>query len=144
MAISKRFITSVVLLCAAALIAGCGDSSTSPEEVTEAPLLPPTSIMITRAGDGKVLISWEGVTQPNLAGYNVYRASGRTSTTYTRLTTNPLQVTEYLDHTTAYNVMYKFRVVTVKKNGQESSMVTVQLFNEATSGGFGKEQLPKL
>ena len=141
MAISKRFMTSVVLLCAAALIAGCGSSSTSPEEVTEAPLLPPTSVMITRAGDSNILITWDMSTQPTLAGYNVYRAAGN-STTFTKLNGTSVQTNQFMDTTTQYNVLYKFRVSSVSTRGVESNFATVQLFNAATSGGGDKDKVP--
>ncbi len=141
MAISKRFMTSVVLLCAAALIAGCGNSSTSPEEVTEAPLLPPTSVMITRAGDSNMLITWDLSTQPTLAGYNVYRATGN-STTFTKLNGTSIQTNQFMDITTQYNVLYKFRVSSVSTRGVESNFATVHLFNAATSGGGDKAIVP--
>ncbi len=141
MAISKRFMTSVVLLCAAALIAGCGNSSTSPEVVLEAPLLPPTSVMITRAGDSNMLITWDLSTQPTLAGYNVYRATGN-STTFTRLNGTSIQTNRFMDNTTQYNVLYKFRVSSVSTRGVESNFATVQLFNAATSGGGDKAVVP--
>ena len=143
MAISKRFLTSVVLLCAAALIAGCGNSSTSPEEVTEAPLLPPTSVMVSRAGDSNILINWDLSAQPTLDGYNVYRATG-SSTTFTKMNSNPVQTNRLLDTATDYNVRYKYRVTSVSVRGVESNYASVQMFNARTSGGGAKDVLPTL
>jgi fibronectin type 3 domain-containing protein len=143
MAISKRFMTSVVLLCAAALIAGCGSSSTSPEEVTEAPLLPPTSVMISRAGDSDILIMWDLSAQPTLDGYNVYRATG-SSTTFTKMNSTPVQTNRLLDTATAYNVRYKYRVTSVSVRGVESNYASVQMFNAPTSGGGEKNVRPQL
>jgi hypothetical protein len=145
MAISKRLMTSVVLLCAAALIAGCGNSSTSPEEVTEAPLLPPTSLVITRAGNGNILISWDMSTQPTLNGYNVYRAVG-SSTTYTKLNSSLIQSNQYLDTTTDYDILYKFHVSAVNSHGVESRFASVQLLNTFNVYGSGgdKTKAPQL
>jgi fibronectin type 3 domain-containing protein len=143
MAISKRFMTSVVLLCAAALIAGCGSSSTSPEEVMEAPLLPPTSVMISRAGDSDILISWDLSTQPTLDGYNVYRASGN-NPTFTRMNSTPIQTNRLLDTSTEYNMRYQYRVTSVNVRGLESNYASVQLFNNPTSGGGDKDKIPQL
>lgn len=143
MAISKRFMTSVVLLCAAALIAGCGNSSTSPEEVTEAPLLPPTSVMVSRAGDSDILITWDLSTQPTLDGYNVYRATG-SSTTFNKMNSTPIKTNKHLDTSTTYNVRYKYRVTSVNVRGMESNYAAVQLFNAPTDGSGAKDKLPEL
>ncbi len=142
MAISKRLMTTVVLLCAAAMIMGCGSSSVSPEDLTEAPLLPPTNVTISRVNGDQILITWDMSTQANLAGYNVYRATG-SSNAYSKLNSTLISQNQYLDMTAARRVHHKFRVCAVSDRGVEGTFASASIFNGST-GGVDKSKDPQL
>ncbi|MFH1755577.1 MAG: hypothetical protein ABIA59_07715 [Candidatus Latescibacterota bacterium] len=125
---SKRFATLLVLICAAVTAFGCGSSSTSPEEVSEAPLLPPTHVVARQDGSGNILVAWQQTNQANVVGFNVYRAvSG--SGNFTLLNPAPVTGTTYLDNAVQYGVGYVYRVRSVNSGDQESVYRSVNIFN---------------
>ncbi len=128
----------VVLLCAAAVIAGCG-SSVSPGEVTEAPLLPPTNVVAMRSIDGDILIMWDMSTQSNLKGYNVYR-SIYGEAIFTKLNTNPITKNCFTDATAQLDVHYAYRVTAVSTKDSESGFGFIDIFNGQTYTKGGGDQ----
>ena len=65
-----------------------------------------------------VRLSWSNNTEPNLAGYNVYRSASATGP-FTKLTATPLTVAGYTDASAPQGPSF-YRVTSVNSAGQES------------------------
>jgi hypothetical protein len=130
---SKRFVSAVLFFCAAVMAAGCGSSVISPEDVTEAPLLPPTTVVAKRASESSILIMWDLSTQSHLQGYNVYRANAG-SDTFTKLNSNVVLTNQFLDATPELGVRYEYRVRPISKKNSEGGYAGVEIYNGSTKG----------
>ncbi|WP_344741700.1 fibronectin type III domain-containing protein, partial [Microlunatus spumicola] len=76
------------------------------------------------SADGtKVTLGWTPGTEPDLAGYNVYRATG--TGTYTKINTGLVTGATYLDDTAAPGTAYAYQVTAVDTSGLESVRSTV-------------------
>jgi len=72
-------------------------------------------------------LSWEPNTEPDLAGYLVYRASlspTGTPGSFARLTPNPIAAPAFCDLTIAPNIRYAYRITAVDTSGNESPSST--------------------
>jgi hypothetical protein len=65
-----------------------------------------------------VRLSWSNNTEPNVAGYNVYRSASATGP-FTKLTATPLTIAGYTDASAPQGTSY-YRVTAVNSAGQES------------------------
>jgi hypothetical protein len=126
---SKHFAASLVLICAAVMAFGCGNSSTSPEPVNEASLQPPLNVMARQYGEGDILLAWQPSTEANIVGVNLYRAANG-STNFTKLNVDPVVIRNFLDYSTQYGVDYTYRVRSVNQAGNESVYRAVNIFNK--------------
>jgi hypothetical protein len=125
---SKRA-ASLVLICVAVAAFGCGNSSTSPEPVTTAPVGPPTDVMARQYGQGDILVAWVPNSQANIVGVNLYRAEFG-SDNFTKLNVNPMTAKLFLDDAVQYGVGYVYRVKSVNQSGNESVGRSVGIFNK--------------
>jgi len=64
-----------------------------------------------------VQVSWVKNTESDLAGYNVYRVIGRSTQ---KLTKNPIQETQFIDHNLGSNRFLSYYVTSVDISGNES------------------------
>ncbi|MEW6381104.1 MAG: biotin/lipoyl-containing protein [bacterium] len=69
---------------------------------------------------GKVKLEWPASTDPQLAGYHVYRRNSIEEKQFQKLTEKLLVATSYLDETAEENKRYLYSVVSVNKQGKES------------------------
>jgi len=84
------------------------------------PITPTGLASVPSASDGKAAIdlSWEPVTDADLAGYSVYRRS--TSGSFEKLTATPLLGPAFSDSTVTPGTSYTYRVTAVDGTGNES------------------------
>lgn len=79
---------------------------------------PPPLELVALAEGGRVRLIWRGSEAEDLAGYHVYRRGAEGD--FQRITTQPLQETEYVDTTAAAGQTYSYRVTAVDQIGNES------------------------
>ena len=121
MSAKKTVFTTLVLLGLCALVVGCGDDSVAPK-TDEAPILAPQNLMVTRTVN-MIRLSWDPVTQGNLAGYNVYRMEGGCGV-LVKMTHSPITETMYEDNSIQVSIGYQYRVTSVTTNLKESPFTT--------------------
>ena len=85
-----------------------------------------TSIPVVSSGSqpASIDLSWEAGTEPDLAGYFVYRSergSGASAGGWKRLTAKPLAAPAYRDFEITSGKHYSYRVTAVDRSGNESS-----------------------
>jgi hypothetical protein len=79
---------------------------------------PPPLELVALAEGGRVRLIWRGSEAEDLAGYHVYRRGAEGD--FARLTSQPLQETEYVDATASAGQTYSYRVTAVDQIGNES------------------------
>lgn len=93
-------------------------------QATPEDLTPPAAPrdLVAVAGPGAILLAWEAVADPDLAGYHVYRStvSGRG---YERLTPAPQPQTTYQDATAAKGRTYYYVVTAVDRSRRANESV---------------------
>lgn len=85
----------------------------------------PAGLTVTNPGTGNSLtLSWSANSEPNLAGYNVYRSTSAGGT-YTKVNGAPITVTSYYDNNNgsglAEAVTYYYRITAANTAGLESA-----------------------
>lgn len=78
----------------------------------------PTGLSAT-AGDGQVTLSWTANSEPDMAGYNIYRSSDGTS--YTKVNGDPVADTTYVATGLTNGQQYWFKITAVDTAGNESA-----------------------
>ncbi len=100
------------------------------------PPAPPTGLVAT-AGDGSVDLGWNANSEPDLAGYNVYRATGPGGP-YTRLNGPLVLATSYSDAGVNNGTTYYYVVSAEDASGNESGDSNeVSATPQAGGGGGG-------
>ena len=99
----------------------CGDACSTGSGGT--PLAAPSDLTASASSNG-VSLDWAGKEQSNLAGYNVYRASGQ-DRSYSELTGSPIQNSRYDDTSAPTGATSYYRVTAVGTSGNESAPATV-------------------
>jgi hypothetical protein len=79
---------------------------------------PPPLELVALAEGGRVRLVWRGSEAEDLAGYHVYRRGAEGD--FERITTQPLQETEYIDTSASAGQTYSYRVTAVDQIGNES------------------------
>ncbi len=96
-------------------------STTAGANTTDTTPPAPTHLGAT-PGDTHVTLAWDRVTDNDLAGYHVERAT--TGSGFARLTTTPVTTTSYGDVTADNDTAYTYRVLAVDNAGNESEPST--------------------
>jgi uncharacterized lipoprotein YddW (UPF0748 family) len=111
---------------------GTGDDVTW--NVTVQPNQPaaPTGLVATN-GDGGVGLNWSANTEPNLAGYNVYRATSLVGGTWTKRNSTLLTTTQYNDLSAPNGQVYFYRVEAQNTSGVVSTPSAVVVANPHAS-----------
>ncbi|HEX3127172.1 MAG TPA: hypothetical protein VH394_07560 [Thermoanaerobaculia bacterium] len=79
---------------------------------------PPPLELVALAEGGRVRLIWRASEAEDLAGYHVYRRGAEGD--FQRITTQPLQETEYIDTLASAGQTYSYRVTAVDQIGNES------------------------
>ena len=95
-----------------------GYSSEASATPVDAPPAPPTGLSATPAST-QVALNWDGNTEPDLAGYNVYRSTTQAGP-YTKINGALLPTSDYTDTGLANGVTYYY-VVTAEDTGANES-----------------------
>ena len=96
----------------------------------------PTGVKGAPSGSGAKL-TWTASTDSDLAGYLVFRASG-TSTSYTKLTADPVTGTSYTDPGLTPEAGYRYQLAAVDKAGNQSTRSgDVAVTSTADASGAG-------
>lgn len=98
----------------------------------------PASLNAT-AGDAQVALDWPDNTEPDLAGYNVYRSTTE-SGSYLRINMTLVASSAYLDSTSVNGVQYWYIVTAVDRSGNESAAsaaATAMPLNKAPAAPTG-------
>jgi hypothetical protein len=72
-------------------------------------------------GARSVRLMWQPLSDPNLAGYNVYRDTSSAGAFATKINTAPIINTEYLDDNLSSATTYWYKITAVAIGGQESA-----------------------
>jgi hypothetical protein len=80
----------------------------------------PTGLTAT-AGKRKITLNWTANTEPDLAGYNVYRSSSSTGT-YTKLNTSLVTANTYTNSSLTSGTTWFYRVTAVDTSNNESAV----------------------
>jgi peptidoglycan/xylan/chitin deacetylase (PgdA/CDA1 family) len=91
---------------------------------------PPTGLTASVADPNNVTLDWNDNTEPNLAGYNVYRSTASGSA-YGKVNDAPVSASAYTDPNTARDTTFYYVVTAVDANSSESGYS-----NEASAGVF--------
>jgi parallel beta-helix repeat protein len=98
---------------------GCYErASSAPPPADTTPPGAPTGLHAT-AGDGQVALGWNANTEPDLAGYNVYRSTSQTGS-YTKQNSSILTLTALTQTGLVNGTTYWYRVSALDKSGNES------------------------
>ena len=130
MGFRKHVIFSTALLCLSGLLIGCSsdETTTAPTITSEAPMLPPTNVIINRLPNGDVRLTWDANTQPHWRGYNVYRAitgGGAIG----RVNPSLISTNSYTDVTTDGRSIYEYFVTSVSAKSAESGFSIAVVFD---------------
>ena len=90
---------------------------------TTAPAVPRRAT--ATGGDAGVALDWQDNTEPDLAGYNVYRSRSAEGTFVKLNTAGPVTASEFMDATAASGATSYYRITAVDVYGNESSPVSV-------------------
>lgn len=80
----------------------------------------PTGLHAT-GGVASILLNWNPNSEPNIAGYNVYRDTTSNGPFTNRLNGNPIEQPSFTDTTAAVGITYYYKVTAVPQVGLESS-----------------------
>jgi fibronectin type 3 domain-containing protein/glucose/arabinose dehydrogenase len=83
----------------------------------------PTGLTATAANPRGIALAWNAGTEPDIAGYHVYRATS-VNGPWTRLTTSPLTVNSFTHTSATEGVTALYRVTAVDTSGNESTVST--------------------
>ena len=124
----------VLMLAAAALIAGCQDE-TAPGDVTP-PAAPRGLYSVT--GDQKVTLYWLANTESDVAEYRVYQAdcAGGNSCPYTRVGSTVM--TSFVVPGLTNGVTHYFAVSAVDRSGNESELSKNDVFDTPRPAGYNQ------
>ena len=128
MAFRKHVMLAFALLTLIAIALGCADDTTAPTQENEAPVLAPTNVQAVVMSGGDIRVSWSPSSQPNVAGYNVYRLDDEVGV-IGRLNPSRIAATSYVDATALPLHVYEYRVTAVSTTGRESRFAAVTIQN---------------
>lgn len=86
--------------------------------------------LVATGTSGGITLDWFNNTEPDLAGYNVYR-SASSAGTFTRLNATLLASSDYFDANAPSNATSFYRVTAVDTSGNESTFASVSAFRPA-------------
>jgi len=134
MAFRKLVMLGVATLALAAVSVGCAEDSTmAPDPQDEAPVLAPGNVRASVINGGDIQVSWDLSSQPNVAGYNVYRHD-LVNSAIVRLNPTRVSGASYTDATALLAREYEYRVTSVSARGNESSFAAVVIENRTPPG----------
>jgi predicted phage tail protein len=127
----KTRIALAALLVLGASLAGCMGESLSPIDI--APPAAPQGLTLVQGASGAML-EWQANTEPDLAGYQVYRASlsvGETSAA-TQLTASAITDVEYPIEMVQGNWQYSVRAVDARGHLSAPATVSINLQSQTS------------
>jgi hypothetical protein len=79
------------------------------------------------SAEGVISLFWAANSEPDLAGYNIYRAEAADApeSEWTRLNTAPHPLSTFRDHQTVPGKTYFYKVTAVDRAGNESELSTI-------------------
>ncbi len=93
---------------------------------------PATPSGFTASGStSNITLTWTPNTEPDLAGYNIYRSASGTGT-FVKLNSTPLTMASYTDTTAPAGVFSYYRLTAVDISGNESSFTTANALRKDT------------
>jgi fibronectin type 3 domain-containing protein len=98
--------------------------------VDTTPPAAPTGVVATGGSMG-ISLTWNANTEPDLAGYNIYRSSSA-SGTFVKLNSNPLTSPKFFDTTVPAGATVYYRIVAVDKAGNASAATLVSAVRPTT------------
>jgi hypothetical protein len=125
----KHLALAFALLSVSMFALGCAEDATAPDpQQDEAPLLAPINVQAAVVNGGDIRISWNASSQPNVAGYNVYRVD-LSDDAVARLNPSLLASTSIVDASARFGREYDYRVTAVSDRNTESRFTTVTIRN---------------
>jgi fibronectin type 3 domain-containing protein len=134
MAFRKHSLLAFALLALSAIALGCAEDTTAPNTQNEAPVLAPTNVQATALGGGDIRITWNPSSQPDVAGYNVYRLDTEAGA-LGRLNDKRIETTNYTDGGAERGHRYEYRVTAVTSKGSESRFAAVLIETPRRTSG---------
>ena len=93
----------------------------------------PPKLFNVNSGGNKISLTWDVYSNdPNLKGFNIYRANGQYDSTYHLIYTAGPNERSYDDLTPIRGLSYYYYITSVGNNGLESSEYYTQTYNPAT------------
>jgi hypothetical protein len=125
----KWMISLTLLLTAVISIAGCGSDKTTDPSSSEDPAPPtaPSGLMIMKATESGLKLSWNPSPDLDVVGYDVYQSING-SNYYKKLTESAVSRTTYLFRDPLEGTTYSFRVTATNSHGLESARTTPLIF----------------
>jgi Fibronectin type III domain len=137
MAFRKPLTLALALPVLAAIFIGCAEDTTAPTTQNTAPMLAPTNVQAAVINGGDIEVSWSPSSQPDVAGYNVYRLDVANSR-IGRLNVSRIAASSYIDGNAVRSHEYEYRVTAVNAKGVESHYSAVTITNQSPLGDHGK------
>jgi predicted phage tail protein len=134
----KTRIAVAALLVLGASLAGCMGETTSPIDNT--PPAAPQGLTVVQ-GAATPALQWQANTEPDLVGYQVYRASlsvGQTSAA-TLLTSSAITEVEYPIEMAQGNWQYSVRAVDTRGHLSAPASVTINLLSQTSDSDTPEE-----
>ena len=138
MAFRKPLTLALALPVLAAIFIGCADDTTAPQTQNTAPLLAPTNVQAAVVNGGDIQITWNLSSQPDVAGYNVYRLD-MVNSQIGRLNVSRIAAANYTDMNAQLSREYQYRVTAVNAKGTESNYSAVTITNRSPVSDHGQK-----
>jgi hypothetical protein len=132
---SKRSSILLALPLVMVLVAGCGSENPTAPVDTVAPV-PVAQLEVTTVSTSGVELAWAENTEPDLAGYRVYRSVGNGETSLVSVETSAT----YRDGTVTNGNVYRYQVSAYDTSGNVSPLVSVWV-SVGPGGGFGRNSI---
>jgi len=143
MAFRKHMVLAFALLAVTAMVSSCADDTAAPNTEDEVPLLAPTNVRAAVVNGNDVQVSWNPSSQPNVAGYNLYRREVGDGGAPRRVNGSRIQATHFIDQSAYVEKEYEYRVTAVSSKGTESHFTAVVIeTNTVVGDGRGGVPIP--
>jgi len=117
-----RLVSFIILIVSIALVA-CERDPVEPGAPDTIPPIPPAGLIVEKAQDGFITISWLRNTERDIDSYIVYRSETGDALSFTAIDTTSNDY--YIDEAVRYDMRYYYHVTAYDESGNESAASAV-------------------